>query len=68
MEKKYAKLRGRIIEKCGTVKSFSDKMKKTPTTIGSKLNGKSIWKDKEINLACEILDIPKCEAHYYFLT
>ena len=67
MENKYAKLRGRIIEKCGTVQNFAVKMKKTPYTIGKKLNSKSVWKDKEMSLACEILDIPKCEMHLYFL-
>ena len=67
MEKNYAKLRGRIIEKCGSIQHFAECMDKTPTTIGMKLNGRSVWKDKDMNKACQILDIPKCEAHIYFL-
>ena len=66
MEKKYAKLRGRIIEKCGSIQNFAKQMNKTPTTIGMKLNGRSVWKDKDMDRACRILDIQKCEVHIYF--
>ena len=67
MENRYNKLRGRIVEKCGTVQNFAKKMGKTPYTIGKKLNGKSVWKNKEMELACELLDISKPEAYLYFL-
>ena len=63
----YSKLRGKIIEKCGSVKNFSSLIGKTPNTICAKLKGKSSWKDKDIDAACHILDISKQEAHLYFL-
>ena len=67
-ECRYPKLKGKIIERYGTIRRFAKVMKKTPDTIGNKLNGKSAWKDKDIVTACELLNIPKCETHIYFLS
>lgn len=64
---KYPKLHGRIVEKCGTIKTFAIKLGMTPTTIGAKLKGRSPWKDKEINATCEILEIPREQISLYFL-
>jgi hypothetical protein len=63
---KYPKLKGKIIEVFGSITDFSIQMNKTPTTIGSKLNGKSVWKLSEIDTACELLHISPAERHEFF--
>ena len=62
----YSKLRGRIREKFGTQEDFATAMQKSPTTLSSKLNGKTEWTRQEIETACRLLDIPLAEAPAYF--
>lgn len=62
----YNKLKGRIVEKFGTLDKFSDKTKMSATTIGRKLSGKSLWSQDEIIKACELLEIPMDEMTAYF--
>lgn len=62
----YAKLRGRIREKFGTNAAFAKAMGKSETTISAKLTKKTDWTREEMELACDLLDIPIAEAHLYF--
>lgn len=62
----YPKLRGRIREKFCTQESFASKMGMSPATLSIKLRGKTDWTRAEIELACELLEIPITEAHSYF--
>lgn len=62
----YNKLKGRIVEKFGTVDKFSTKAKMSATTIGRKLSGKSLWSQDEIMTVCELLEIPMDEMTTYF--
>lgn len=62
----YAKLRGRIRELCGTQEAFAEAMGMNTATVSGKLNGKSDWSKKEMELACSILRIPLSEVHRYF--
>lgn len=64
----YSKLRGRIIEKFGTIESFAKKARITPTTIGRKLSGASAWKQNEIYVSCKLLEIPNSEIPIYFFS
>jgi len=64
----YAKLRGRIREKYGTIEAFAKAMKKDVSTISLRLNNKITWKREEIETACEVLEIPIQEVHLYFFT
>ena len=63
---KYAKLRGKIVEKFRTQSAFAKAMNINVTTLNAKLNGKSQWTADEIATACMLLDIPLSETHEYF--
>lgn len=63
---KYAKLRGKIVEKYRTQFAFAKAMEMNVATLNGKLNGKSQWAADEITRACTILEIPMTEVHEYF--
>ena len=64
---KYPKLDGKITEVFGTRKAFAEALDVTPTTLGNKMNGKTPWKQKEIEKTCVLCDIPRAEIGNYFL-
>lgn len=63
---KYNDLYGKICAVCGSIAAFAEKVNKTPDTVSAKLKGRSPWKDKEIDVACAVLGIPKDEILHYF--
>ena len=65
-KKKFQELKGTIVAKYGTLGLFAKELGMTLTTLGRKLNGKSTWKQKEIELSCKLLEIPKEKIQYYF--
>jgi hypothetical protein len=50
-------LRGKIVEKCGTLQHFSDLVGISEAVVSSRISGKSDWKRKEILKASKILGI-----------
>lgn len=54
----YSKLRGKIREVFGTQESFAVAMKMSTVTLSAKLNGRVDWTQTEMNLACDLLDVP----------
>lgn len=64
----YAKLNGRIIEKCGTQAVFAERMGLSERTISLKLNNKVAWKQPEMQKAAGVLDFPETEIQTYFFT
>lgn len=64
----YSKLRGRIIEKYGSVTKFSEYLDLTRTSINMKLNDKVNFTRADIMEWAELLDIPKEEYGLYFFT
>lgn len=66
MSYNYSKLLGRIVEKVGTQKCFSQKIGLSERSVSLKLNGKIEWKHNEISKACEVLDIADSEICSYF--
>lgn len=64
----YSKLRGRIIEKFGSIKAFAEAYGISPVTMSNKLNGKiSILLDDIVKMSSkEFLDILPEEYHLYF--
>ncbi len=62
----YRKLRGRIIEKYGTLRDFAVEMKWSDRTLSLKMNCKVFWKQPEIMKAAKLLDIPSGEVMDYF--
>ena len=65
-KKKFQELEGVIVAKYGTRGLFAKELDMTLTTLGRKLNGKSPWKQKEIELSCKLLEIPKKNIQHYF--
>lgn len=63
---KYKKLKGLIIEKYGTQKSFSLELGISSNSLTSKLNGTFPWKDREISKCCAILGIEQSKVSEYF--
>lgn len=65
----YSKLKGKIVEVCGTQGAFAEQMGLSERTISLKLANKLFFKQNEITKAIKILnisfeDIPK----YFFET
>ena len=64
----YAKLKGRITEKCGTQKAFAELLGINEGTLTSKLLGYTYFSQDEIFRTLEILDIEPSKVTLYFFT
>lgn len=62
----YRKLKGRIVEICGTQSEFANRMKTSERTISLKLSGKIPWKQYEILKALEVLELSVDDVQEYF--
>ena len=63
-----SKLRGRIVEKYGTISNFCKAIEMNRSLVSQKLNGKSIINRENIILFSNALDIPDDEIGAYFFT
>ena len=66
MDIKYPKLRGRIIEKYGNMKNFSERIGISETTMSLKMTGKRGFTQKDVFDWAEALDIDLSEVGDYF--
>ena len=64
----YSKLRGKIIEKCGSQKAFSELLGVTNTTLTLKINSKRYFTQQEILKSANILGISPEHISMYFFT
>lgn len=64
----YAKLNGKIVEKCGTQAVFAERMGLSERTISLKLNNKVAFKQSEIQKALPILGLTGSDIQAYFFT
>ena len=64
----YAKLNGKIVEKCGTQAVFAERMGLSKRTISLKLNNKVAFKQPEIQKALPILGLTESDIQAYFFT
>lgn len=64
----YSKLRGRIVEKCGTQAAFATEIGISDVAISTKLNGHTYFKQTEIAKAINVLDIAPGDVTSYFFT
>lgn len=62
----YAKLRGRIVEMFGSHSKFAKALKISENSLSKKLNGKTQFKQGDIQTWCNLLEIPITEAGLYF--
>lgn len=65
---KYAKLRGRIVEKYGTIGKFSDVVGLSNVSMSKKLTGLTGFSQADIIRWCELLEIDLSEVGAYFFT
>jgi transcriptional regulator with XRE-family HTH domain len=64
----YAKLKGRIKEKCDTQKAFASMLGIAECTLIAKLECKRYFTQTEIYKSLEILEIPFDRMYAYFFT
>lgn len=63
---KYNKLRGRIIEKFGSIREFAKAYGISLNSMSKKLNGKTAISTNDIVKMAKLLDIKPSEYHEYF--
>lgn len=68
MSMEYSKLRGRIVEKYGTMTAFAEKLNIKVQTVSRKLNSDVGFTKDDILVWSELLDIPKEEIGIYFFS
>ena len=64
----YSKLRGRIVEKCGTISNLAERLGTSLVIVSNKLNNKCGFSREDIEKWSEVLEIPGDEYHAYFFT
>ena len=62
----YAKLRGRIVEKCGTQAAFAKKAGLSTVAVTKKLRGQVAFRNDEILKMAEVLDISLDDLRDFF--
>lgn len=62
----YRKLKGRIVEICGTQAAFAEELNISERSMSLKLNSLVPWKQSEIAKACKILEIADGDIAVYF--
>lgn len=62
----YSKLRGRIVEKYGTLGKFAEAVELSPHSLANKMNNKRYWKQNEILATIRLLEISDNKIYEYF--
>lgn len=62
----YSRLKGRIVEKCGTQGAFANRVGISTVALTQKLKGRVAFKNDEIIHMARILDIPTSDLPRYF--
>ena len=68
MQINYNKLKGRIVEMCGTQGKFAHAMGMSERTVSLKLSGKTPWKQTEIVKTAQVLELADEDIQSYFFT
>ena len=64
----YSKLRGRIVEKFGTLSAFANSFGCSDGTLSAKMASKTYFTNEEIVSACKLLNIGFEDVEQYFFT
>lgn len=64
----YSKLRGRIVEKYGTIDNFAKKIKRSKTFVSGVINNKAMLRQDDLVCWCDTLDIEYADIGEFFLT
>lgn len=62
----YSKLRGKIVEVYGSQYKFAEALKISENSLSKKLNGKTQFRQDDIQTWCNLLGISVDEAGLYF--
>lgn len=62
----YSKLKGRIVEKCGTQANFANKIGLSERSVTLKLNGLRPFKQTDIEKILEVLELSHDDIGTYF--
>lgn len=62
----YRKLKGRIVEICGTQSVFAKEMNMSERTVSLKMQGKIQWRQNEILDALQVLKLKPADVQEYF--
>ena len=65
---KYRRLRGRIVERFGTMEAFSKEINLSKVSVSNKINGNTGFSQDDITKWSEALRIPVEEYGTYFFT
>jgi len=68
MEYDYSKLRGRIIEKFGTIGNFQKHLDVSNVVVSKKMNNKVRLSHDDITQWADLLEIPMDQIGVYFFT
>lgn len=64
----YNKLRGRIVEKYGSLTAFCEHLTISMNSLSKKMTGKTGFSQEDIEKWAELLDISPAEYAQYFFT
>lgn len=64
----YRKLRGRIVEKFGTIRAFADALELSRVAVSNKLNGRSYFNQADMVKWGDLLEISADEFGEYFFS
>ncbi|MDO4379100.1 MAG: DUF739 family protein [Erysipelotrichia bacterium] len=62
----YSKLKGRIIERCGTTREFAKSMGLSERTVSLKLSNQVAFKQDDIEKAITVLGLKEKDIQQYF--
>lgn len=63
MERDFSRLRGRIVEKYGSIQAFAEDIGKSPSSVGQRLAGTVDISLDDVDIWCDKLDI---DVSYFF--
>ena len=63
----YSALRGRIVEKCGTMKKFAEKLGISTRTLSLKLQNKVRFSQEDISKSVVILELTDVTPYFFKL-
>ena len=66
MDLSYNKLRGRIVEICGSQSEFAKRVGQSEQIVSAKLSGNSSFTQENIINWCDVLDIDQSDIGNYF--
>lgn len=62
----YSKLKGKIVEMCGTQYEFANRIGLSDRSVSFKMLSQRSWKQEDIERAIAVLDIPRDDITKYF--